>query len=152
MTKRGFTLIEMIIVLLLMGVIGAMLFPRLRDAFEKTNVRGARAALGTLAAKARATAVARGCRSALHFSSGADGSVWVTVCKVNTAAGIDTLGGVEHLASRFNVLLTASRDSVVYAPSGVSFDNVQTILRLSSPPPGSVRDSVMINQVGKVVR
>jgi prepilin-type N-terminal cleavage/methylation domain-containing protein len=151
MTKRGFTLIEMIIVLALIGLIGALVFPRLRDAFEKTNVRSARVAAGTLAAKARAAAVARGCRSALHFDGKVDnGVVWVTVCRVDTLPGIDTLGGVEHLASRFNVALRASRDSVNYAPSGLSFDNVTTIVRFSSPTGAS--DSVLINPVGKVVR
>lgn len=149
MTRRGFTFIEILIVMILIGVVSALMFPRLRGAFEKTNVHGARAALGTLAAKARAAAVARGCRSAIHFSGVDSGTVWVTVCKVNSSSGIDTLGGVEHLASRFSVTLTASRDSVTYAPSGVSFDNVLTILRLSS---GTTTDSVMINQVGKVVR
>lgn len=150
MNRRGFTLIEMIIVLVLIGLIGAIVFPRLRDAFEKTNVRSARVAAGTLAAKARAAAVARGCRSALHFGTLDNGVVWVTVCKVDTMPGIDTLGGVEHLASRFNVALRASRDSVNYAPSGMSFDNVTTIIRFSSPT--GVSDSVMINPVGKVVR
>jgi len=148
MTRRGFTFIEILIVMILIGVVSALMFPRLRGAFDKTNVHGARAAVGTLAAKARAAAVARGCSSAINFTSGVDGTVWVTVCKVNVS-GTDTLGGVEHLASRFGVTLTASRASVTYAPSGVSFDNVVTILRLSS---GTVSDSVMINQVGKVVR
>lgn len=151
MTRRGFTLIEMLIVIVLIGLVGAIAVPRLRDAFESTSVRGARVAAGTLAAKARAAAVARGCRSAIHFS-GTDGTVWVTVCKVDTAAGIDTLGGVEHLASRFNVSLAPSRDSVTYAPSGLSYDNEFTILRLSSLPSGTVNDSVVINPVGKVVR
>jgi len=151
MTKRGFTIIEMLIVLVLFGLIAALAFPRLRDAFEKSNVRGARVAAGTIAAKARAAAVARGCRSALHFGALDGGTVWVTVCKVDTTAGVDTLGGVEHLASRFNVEFKYSRDSVTYAPSGVSFDNVLTTLWLRSRS-GSVRDSVMINQVGKVVR
>jgi prepilin-type N-terminal cleavage/methylation domain-containing protein len=149
MSRRGFTFIEILIVMILIGVVSALMFPRLRGAFEKTNVHGARAAVGTLAAKARAAAVARGCRSAIHFSSGADGTVWVTVCKVNATTGTDTLGGVEHLASRFNVTFSPSRDSVTYAPSGVSFDNVTTILRFTA---GNASDSVLINPVGKVVR
>lgn len=150
MTKRGFTLLEMIIVLALIGLVGALVLPRLRDAFEKTNVRSARVAAGTLAAKARAAAVARGCRSALHFGTLDNGVVWVTVCKVDTTPGIDTLGGLEHLASRFNVAMRASRDSVTYAPSGMSFDNVSTIVRFASPTGTS--DSMLINPVGKVVR
>lgn len=152
MTTRGFTLIEMLIVIVLIGLVGAITVPRLRDAFQKTSVRGARVAAGTLVAKARAAAVARGCRSAIHFTSGPDGTAWVTVCKVNTAAGIDTLGGVEHLASRFNVSLAPSRDSVTYAPSGMSYDNVFTVVRLDADSQGTVKDSVMINPVGKVVR
>ncbi|MGH6691563.1 MAG: hypothetical protein ACREF4_12900, partial [Gammaproteobacteria bacterium] len=62
---------------------------------------------------------------------------------------LDTLGGVEYLADRFNVTFTATRDSVSFDPRGISTTYVMTTLRLNS---NTVQDSVMINQVGKVVR
>jgi len=146
MTRRGFTLIELLVVIIMLGVLMGLAIPRLLDAFAGNNKRAARAALTTLVAKARATAVARGCRSAIHFTSGSNGSAWVTVCKV-TGTGIDTLGGVDPVAARFNVTITASRDSVTYAPSGISFDGQSTTVRVTS---SQGQDSVLINQIGKV--
>jgi prepilin-type N-terminal cleavage/methylation domain-containing protein len=148
MRHRGFTFVEILIVMILIGLIAAMGIPRIRDALQKQNVRSTRVAIGTLVVKARAAAVQRGCRSAIHFTSGANGSVWITVCKTNVG-GLDTLGGIERLAARFNVNLTSGRDSVVFFPNGISQDNVFTTIRIQSST-GS--DSVMINPVGKVVR
>jgi len=149
MRTRGFTFIEVLIVMVLIGIIAALGIPRIRDAIQKNNVRGARAALGTLVAKARGAAVQRGCRSAIHFTSGTAGTVWITACKVSNSALTDTLGGVEQLAVRYNLTLTAGADSVTFMPNGVSPDNTLTVLRVSS---NGITDSVMINQVGKVVR
>ena len=73
MRTRGFTFIEVLIVMVLIGIIAALGIPRIRDAIQKNNVHGARAALGTLVAKARGAAVQRGCRSAIHFTSGTAG-------------------------------------------------------------------------------
>jgi prepilin-type N-terminal cleavage/methylation domain-containing protein len=149
MRHRGFTFVEILIVMVLIGIIAAMGIPRIRDAVQKTNVRASRAAVGTIVAKARAAAVQRGCTSALHFTSGTNGTVWVTVCKVNSNVGVDTLGGIERIATRFNVTFTADRDSVRFMPNGILLDNVTTMLRMSW---STIKDSLMINSVGKVVR
>jgi prepilin-type N-terminal cleavage/methylation domain-containing protein len=148
MRQRGFTFIEILIVMILIGIIAAIGIPRLRNSLQKTNVRSARAALSTIVSKARAAAVQRGCTAALHFTSGSSGKVWITLCKVN-AAGVDTLGGVEPIAGRFNVTFTASRDSVRFMPNGILLDNVSTTLRVTW---STITDSIMINSVGKVVR
>ncbi len=148
MDKRGFSFIEILVVMILIGVLAVIGIPRLRGVVESNNVRGARVAVSTLVAKGRAAAVQRGCRATLHFTSGTNGTVWLTVCKVN-ANGLDTLGGVEYLAARFNVTFTATRDSVSFDPRGINTNYVMTTLRLNS---NTVQDSVMINQVGKVVR
>jgi hypothetical protein len=116
---------------------------------DKTNVRSARDAVGTLAATARAAAIQRGCRSALHFTA-SPSTVWVTTA---CPAKLDTVSGVQNFTTRFKVTLAASRDSVQYDPRGLSMDgfNSNTVVRLT----GSVatnKDSVMINPIGKVVR
>ena len=50
MGQRGFSLIELFTVLVLIGVITMIGFPRIRDALDKTNVRSARVAAGTYVA------------------------------------------------------------------------------------------------------
>ena len=124
-------------------------FPKIRQALDKTNLRSARDAVGTLAATARAASVQRGCRSALHFTA-TPSTVWVTTA---CPTKVDTVSGVQDLTKRFKVTLSASRDSVQYDPRGLSMDgfNSNTVVRLT----GNVstnKDSVMINPIGKVVR
>jgi prepilin-type N-terminal cleavage/methylation domain-containing protein len=153
MRRSGFTTIEMLIVVAMIGVLAAIGFPQMRRALEKTNVRSARVFLGTAAATARASAVQRGCRAVVHFSSAASGTVWVTACpRRNPGAGtVDTVGGVEQLGSRYNVTLTPTRDSVQYDPRGLSMDNVSTTVRIQGKVPAH-KDSLFINTLGRVVR
>ena len=148
MRRLGFTTIEMIIVVAIIGIITLIGFPKIRQTLDKTNLRSARDAVGTLAGTARAAAIQRGCRSALHFAA-ATNAVWVTT---GCPTKVDTLSGVQDLKARFRVTLTASRDSVQYDPRGLSLDGFpsNTVVWLT----GSVaanKDSVMINSIGKVV-
>ena len=147
MTRRGFTVIEMVIVVAIIGIITLIGFPKIRRTLDKTNLRSARDAVGTLAGTARAAAIQRGCRGVLHFTSN---TVWVTTA---CPAKVDTVSGVQDLYARFKVTMSTSRDSVQYDPRGLSMDgfNSNTVARLT----GSVttnKDSVMINPIGKVVR
>ncbi len=149
MRQRGFTFVEILIVMVLIGIIASLGIPRIRGAIEKQNVRSARVAVGTIIVKARAAAIQRGCAAAVHFTSGTSGTIWVTTCKT-TAAGLDTLGGIERIAGRWNVTFTASADSIRFMPNGVSLGNAaNTVLKFTS---NGNSDSVMVNTVGKVVR
>ena len=57
MSRSGFTTIELIIVVAIIGIIALMGFPKIRRTLDKTNVRSARAAVSTLAVTARAAAI-----------------------------------------------------------------------------------------------
>ena len=83
MRRKGFTTIEMIIVVILIGVIAAIGFPRLRDGLEKQNVRSAKALIATMVATARGAAIQRGCAATLNMTVD---SAWVTACGVNPPA------------------------------------------------------------------
>ena len=155
MKRSGFTTIEMIIVVVIIGVIAAIGFPKIRGTLDKTNVRSARVYLSTQLITARATAVQRGCYAVLHFTSGASGAIWVTACprRMPGAGTVDTIGGVESLAARYNVTLTATRDSVRFDPRGLSTDGagVTTTVQIVGNI-ASNSDSIFINPLGKVVR
>ena len=148
MKRSGFTTIEMVIVVVLIGIIAAIGFPKIRRSLDKANVRSARAAVGTLAATARAAAIQRGCPGVIHFVA-TNATVWVTT---NCPTKVDTVSGVQQLATRFNVTLTASRDSVRYDPRGLSLDNLasNTVITFTCSV-GSNVDSTVINPLGKVV-
>jgi prepilin-type N-terminal cleavage/methylation domain-containing protein len=150
MRRHGFTTIEMIIVVVMIGIIAVIGFPKIRRALDKTNVRSTRVFLGTAVATARAAAVQRGCRTAVHFSSGM-GTVWVTACSRANPAAIDTIGGVADLASRYNVTLVATNDSIQFDPRGLSMTNATTTVRITGATSYGT-DSVLVNQLGRVVR
>src|SRR6266566_3048711 len=89
MRRKGFSTIEMIVVLILIGLIASIGFPRLRDGLEKQNVRSAKALVATLAATARGAAIQRGCSATLNITVD---SVWVTACGVNPPAALVSVG------------------------------------------------------------
>ena len=148
MRRSGFTMVEYVLVMTVVTILSSLGITRIRDAIQRTNVRSARDAITTLAAKARAAAVQRGCRAVLHVTPGADGQVWVTVCAIRRA-GLDTLGGFDPVAARFAVVLEPSRDSIQYDAHGLRIERAAAQIRLSR---GEVHDSVLINELGKVVR
>lgn len=152
MSRAGFTLLELLVVVVIIGVITMVGFPKVRDAIAKTNVRSARVATGTYVATARQAAMQRGCRGVVHFSAGAAGTVWVTVCPRMTTGGtgtIDTLGPISKLAKLYNVTMSQTRDSVVFDPRGLSLTGAQSSVTFAGTD--GTRDSIVINILGKVV-
>jgi prepilin-type N-terminal cleavage/methylation domain-containing protein len=148
MKRTGFTIMEMVIVVVLIGLIAAIGFPKIRQSLDKANVRSARAAVGTLAATARAAAIQRGCPGVIHFVA-TNATVWVTT---SCAAKLDTVSGVQQMGTRFKVTMVATRDSVRYDPRGLSLDNLasNTVITFTGSV-GSNVDSTVINPLGKVV-
>jgi prepilin-type N-terminal cleavage/methylation domain-containing protein len=152
MTRSGFTLLELMVVVALIGVITVIGLPKIRNALQKTNVRSARVATSTYVATARQAAIQRGCRGVVHFSPGSAGTVWVTVCPRMTVGGsgtIDTLGVVSKLGTLYNVTMSETRDSVDFDPRGLSLTGTQSSVSFAGTD-GS-RDSIVINVLGKVV-
>jgi len=148
MGRKGFSLIEMMFVFVLAGVIMAIGFPRLRSSLEKQNIRSARALLGTLAATARGTAVARGCNATLNMTVD---SVWVTACAMTPPFAAVGVGTKKLVGDEFGVTLSPDVASIVYDPRGIRmpFAASPTYVHIVG---AHYRDSVVINQVGKVTR
>ncbi len=146
MGRKGFSIIEMISVVILIGVIAAIGFPRLRSGLEKQNVRSSKALIATMVATARSTAISRGCAATLHLSVD---SAWVTACGVNPPAASVAVGTKKLVGSEFNITLNPSAATVVYDPRGIATAYQVTTVRVIGP---HYQDSVIINEVGKVKR
>jgi prepilin-type N-terminal cleavage/methylation domain-containing protein len=147
MNKRGFTTIELLVVFVIIGIIAAFGIPRMRDAVIKSNVRSAKAAMGTLVVKTRSAAVARGCNATMTLD-GTAGTVSISVC-ADTGTGTQILGGVDSLAARFNVSMRPSTSTLQFDPRGLATTYASMVVAFSS---NSISDSVVINQLGQVVR
>lgn len=148
MGKRGFTIIEMLIVFVIVGIVVGFGLPRLRDSVLKSNVRSAKSGMATLVAKARAAAVSRGCTATMTLTSGTNGTVAISVCAVS-GGGTQILGGVDSLAARYKVTMTPSAGTLQFDPRGLSVGYSGMTVGFTS---GTVSDSVIINPLGKVVR
>src|SRR2546429_1953189 len=115
MRRLGFTTIEMIIVVVMIGIIAVIGFPKIRRALDSTNVRSTRVFVGTAVATARAAAGQRGGRAVVHFSRGA-GTVWGTSCSRANPAALDTIGGGAGPAARPHTTPAPTSPSVPFAP------------------------------------
>src|SRR5882762_1061468 len=110
MDRNGFSMIEMTIVVILVGLIAAIGFPRLRDGLEHQNVRSSKALIATLAATARGAAIQRGCPATLNMTVD---SIWVTACGVNPVATSVQVGTKKLVGDEFSVTLSSTNASVV---------------------------------------
>src|SRR2546430_13858425 len=93
MRRLGCTTIELIIVIVMIGVLASIGFPKIRGALDKTNVRLARVSIATFASTARALAAQRGCRAVVRFPGGSSSQAWGTACP-RFAAGAGTVDPV----------------------------------------------------------
>lgn len=119
LNRRGFTLIETMVVIVVMGLTLMLGFPRLRSAMVNSNVRGARNTVAALHSRARAAAVERSRATALWFN-GSRVAVVATPRQVALAGSThDTLGAVVDLNAEYGVALTVAGDPIGFDPRGV---------------------------------
>lgn len=150
MTRNGFTTIEMILVVVIIGIIATIGFPRVRDSLEKESRRSMRAALANYIVLARSSAVARGCRSSVHFVSGGNSRLWVTSCNVEDPLKRDTVAGPIWTEAEWNHRFQALKDSVTFNARGLrlSLEPTRIVIKTKGDVP---KDSVVVNGVGKVI-
>jgi len=148
MGKKGFTTIELIVVLILIGIIASIGFPRLRQGLEKQRIRNTKALLATMVATARGTAVQRGCVATLNVATD---SVWVTACGLvgNPPPASVLVGTAKRVKTDVNVTLNSSSPTITYDPRGIRLNFQPTTIRVIGP---TYQDSVVINELGKVKR
>ena len=148
MGRKGFSTIELIIVLLLIGVIASIGFPRMQRGLEKQNIRSAKAMVATMVATARGTAVQRGCVATVNFAAA---SVWVSACGLtgNPPPATVLVGTAKKVRSDYNISLSATQATITYDPRGMRLLFIPTTVHVIGP---HYQDSVVINELGKVKR
>lgn len=138
--RSGFSLVEMLIAVTLLGLLLAIATPRVREAAIRQDVRSARAAVANLYARARIHAVQRRVPVTLQFG---DSTAWITA---PVGAGLDTIGAMEHLGRQFGVSVGAA-GSVSISPLGMV--NAGTPIVVSVTRSGH-SDSVVISGYGRL--
>jgi prepilin-type N-terminal cleavage/methylation domain-containing protein len=116
---NGFTLIELMIVVTILGTLMLIGYPRMRDGRTRSNVRGARTTLVNLLSKAL-TAATQNNRVTLLKIQGNNAFVLARPRLVAAAGSdADTLGAVQPLGAIYGVTVTAAIDSVRFDPRGL---------------------------------
>jgi len=148
MGRKGFSTIEMVIVVILIGIIASIGFPRLRRGLEKQRIRNAKALVATMVATARGAAIQRGCVATINFASD---SAWVTSCGLtgNPPPTNVLVGTAKRVKADVNITLASSHATINYDPRGMRTLFQSTTVRVIGP---TYQDSVVINELGRVKR
>jgi prepilin-type N-terminal cleavage/methylation domain-containing protein len=147
--KKGFTLVEMLIVVVLIGIVTLIGFPKVSSGLAKSNLRSSRTTLANMFAKARAVATQGNRRTWVNFNGN---NVVVTASPravVLAGSTVDTVGAVEKLDLLYGVTLTAPVTSVAFDPRG--FGSLGTS-RTFVVARNSKRDSIIVDGLGRVTK
>ena len=142
--RAGFSLIEMLIVVVMIGLMTLIALPRLADTFAQSNLSSARAKIISLFSVARATASGSSRTTVLRLSGN---KIYVVASKLNGGVGVDTVTPVENINTEYGVTATVSPDSILLDQSGLGRNGLTIILSKSGRA-----DTVTISQYGQILK
>jgi len=146
MLRKGFTLVELLVAIVVAGALMAIAIPRMRGVIIKEDLRSSRREVATRLQQARSAAVQRGCPATLNIDA-ATTRVWVTTCRVN-GVGLDTLNQIANLRTRYQVAMTATGNQVRFGPHGLAMEASTLSLRFTR---SGLADSLGISPVGRAM-
>jgi prepilin-type N-terminal cleavage/methylation domain-containing protein len=147
--RNGFSLIETMMVVVVLGMVVLIGFPKLHNGQVRSEVRSARTAVVSLLARARVAATQANRVTWVSFQGN---KAMVLATKPVPVGGntLDTLGGVADLGAAHGVTVFSTNSSISYDPRGLSSNLGGTaVIRLSR---GSRTDSVRVDGLGRVLR
>ncbi len=151
-SSTGFSLIEMLIVLIVFGALLGIALPRLVEAFKGTKARSAMNQFASAHSLTRATAIRYGRVAELHIDA-ATARFWIEVDTSQAGGVTDTVGTIYNVASP-QLGMTSDR-------SLVCFDGRGLATTLGACEAGDVTvvfsvadrvDTVNVSTLGKVLR
>lgn len=145
--RAGFSLTELLIVVVIVGILMAVASPRVRRAWFRSEVIAARNAVANLYTTARLTALQTGRRVVLKRNGNVvTVEAWPRLVALGGSTR-DTIGGAVDLFARYGVTLTATPDTVFVDPKGLGGNSL--VWRVDR---AEFADSVRVNNLGIVLR
>jgi prepilin-type N-terminal cleavage/methylation domain-containing protein len=135
--RRGYSLLEQIVVLVVMGILLTLAGPRTASALDRAAVRDARMQLVSALGAARGSALAR----AERVSVAMDASAGI----LRVLSGADTLL-VRSLRTELGVTFASTRDTVTYGASGRGYGATNSTIVLSR---GAAAETVFVARLGR---
>ena len=143
MNRRGFTLMELIVTIGIIGLLAVIGLPRIGDAFRKQSVVSAKAAVVSLHAAARANAVQRAYSTFLVI----DGNTLRMYSRDPLTGSLQQIGNDSDLGDRYGVAVSATRDTLWFDPRGLGMETSSTRITLTK---GVYTQTVEISSLGRV--
>jgi prepilin-type N-terminal cleavage/methylation domain-containing protein len=112
-SPRGFTLIEMLIAIVVLGALTALAFPRMRQFGDTMAVRNGRSALANLVTQTRSRALTRGAPARLQVTQD---SVWI---ELQVGGAWQAVGVSEQVMQRGG-LAYAGPATLTFLPTGAA--------------------------------
>ena len=150
MSRRdGFTLMEMLIVIVVISAVSLISVPSIRSAKLKSELRSSRTAVAGMYARARSAAIQYN-RSTIVAFNGASVAVLATPRMVAAAGStVDTIGRVNNLGVAYGVTVASTSDSLRVDPRGFGANTAAVTVRLTR---AEFTDSVVIGAFGRLTQ
>ena len=140
--QKGFTLIEIIMVMVIMGIVMMMALPKYGNMNDRNQMRSAKDGLAARISAARAAAVASGKPSTFAV-------IGDTMRVTLTSNGVTTTKGADvNLYKQFGVSMTSGGATIVFDGRGMAN---QTALKFKFTR-GSISDSLCVSKLGLINR
>lgn len=140
-TRRGFTLMELLLVVVVIGILLAITAPSISAALARRNVRGATAGFESLFRRAKATAVGQRLPATITFASGV-----ASVSVVRNGSTV-TVGQNLDFANQYNVAVSTSSVTLQIEPTGLILSGTPFVVIASK---GAAADTVRVTGYGRV--
>jgi prepilin-type N-terminal cleavage/methylation domain-containing protein len=147
--REGFTLIEMLTVVVVISAVVLISFPRMRAAKYKSELRSARSSVAGMYSRAR-SAAAQYNRTTLVAFNGATAVVLGRPRAVALAGStVDTIGRTLNFSVGYGVTVTPTTDTLRLDPRGFGGNASTVTVRLTK---AEFADSIMIGGYGRLIQ
>lgn len=145
--RRGFTLLELMVVVTLVGLLGAIAMPRVRDAQRRAQLRAARSIVSNYVTSARRSSLTR---SAITRFVANGNTISVTMLR-DDGTEVTILSGYD-LYTQNSATLTASGAALPLTFDKHGLMRAGTSVKLLLTNVANQRDSVCVSGAGLVLR
>ncbi|MES2124187.1 MAG: GspH/FimT family pseudopilin [Gemmatimonadota bacterium] len=141
-SRQGFTLTELLLVIVVIGILLAITAPRIATAMARRNVTGATAGMEALLRRARASAIQTRLPATITFASG------VATVTVDSAGTAKVVGQPLNFAAQYGgVAVTPSSATLRIEPTGLIVTGTPYTMIATK---GSAADTTLITGYGRI--